>query len=301
MSTESKECNQLLFLGLPKSGKTTYFTIMVDHLQRHVNSEKSKYKFHSEPSEGNKETTSEFVRRTMNDIKNQKWPIKTQKYIEAYRFALVKRNEDVLETEKLGLKHIFNPWKWSDKSRTKCVKKDVLSIIHYHDYPGEAFEQVKYDCQQPSENQSNGSNPYRKSADELRDKIKSADGIFLILDAESLDASSDYDGHDNTILKLFRYIKDQNKDVKLAVIINKLEVFAKSKVVYGEKSFKDDYSDVHANRPKNSKFFGVYTLGSLDQNDEGEWIPPKRLEPKGILEPLEWMLGMSEVGFNEKI
>ena len=274
----SMQYNNLLFLGLPKSGKTTYFAIMVDYLQ-HIVARSSNINFRTIPSNDGKEITSKFMREAMKDIKNQRWPEKTQDYNEPYRFMITRKGVSVRETEEFSFWDIFQPWRWSEEGRTKTVSRDIPSYIHYHDYPGEAFEAAFGD---------NYDDSYKDAAEHIKSSIKSAAGIFLILDAEALYSGDDDDSYFNTLLSLCRRIYRSNPNVKLAVIFSKLELCPG---VNFTELLLENYKGVYTELPGNRKFFHVKTVGSVEQNDEGEWIPPKRVQPSGILEPLEWMLG----------
>ena len=179
-----------LFLGLPKSGKTTYFSLMAQHLQDVANRTKH-LKFLYLPTKiVNKETgkefydqiTSDFIDDCISRIKKQRWPLKTEDYETGYSFELDKffmfRGKPVLQ------KYFYRQ-----------------AVIDYHDYPGEAFE-VAF---------SKGDNPtpdMLKAAENMKFRIQKARGLFLILDAEALFNGTDNKKYKTTLESLFQYIKE---------------------------------------------------------------------------------------------
>lgn len=268
----SNTVDNYLFLGLPKSGKTTYFSIMAQRLQDVANREKNmKFLYLPTPitdkeSEEDKqeERTSDFIADCISRFKKAKWPKKTQAYEDGYTFELTKYFS--LFGKPILQKYFY--------------KK---AVIKYHDYPGEAFEVAFGVIDSPTPE-------IKKAADDMKEKIASASGLFLILDADSLFCGTDSKKQRITLTKLFQCIKSSKPDIKLAIIFNKLELFC-GHIPNLERMLRNDYSNAYAYLPDNHKFFYVYPLGTVGTGDDGWTYPPKTLSPKNILAPVKWMIG----------
>ena len=250
----SNTVKNYLFLGLPKSGKTTYFALMAHHLQLEANITQ-KYKFRYLPTvvdDGEKQKfeyiTSNFIEDCISRLQKQRWPKKTQDYECEYSFELV------------------------DKSRT--VR------IDYHDYPGEAFEEAFY----ATENTD-----FQSAANDIQDRIKKASGVFLTIDAEALFNEQDRLKFVRSVSGLFQWINYYKPKVKLAIIFTKLELFLPAKCDC-EKILRERYGNIYANLPSNHKFFYAYPLGNIEIKDDGNTYPPQEITPKNLLEPVEWMI-----------
>lgn len=261
-----------LFLGLPKSGKTTYFALMAQHLQNVANRTRNR-KFRYLPTQVvNQETgettldedyTEDFIEDCVARIKEQKWPMKTQGYETGYSFEFIK------EFSLFG----------------KLILQRFLyrkALVEYHDYPGEAFETAFGVAADPTDEMF-------KIGEDLKARIEKARGLFLILDADAIFNSQERQKLGKTITRLFRCIRKFNERVKIAIIFNKLELFA-GNVPDLKYKLRKEYSNAYAYLPQNHKFFEVYTLGTVVTNDDGSVIPPKPLHPRNILDPIKWML-----------
>lgn len=268
----SNTVENYLFLGLPKSGKTTYFSLMAQHLQDVANLTKH-LKFLYLPTrivnkETNEETfdeiTSDFIEDCIARIKKQRWPRKTEDYESGYSFELDK----------------FFSFFGKPVLQKYFYRK---AVIDYHDYPGEAFEAAFGVGDDPTP-------AMVKAGEDMKSRIKTASGLFLILDADALFNGQDNKKYRTTLTRLFQCIRDSNRDIKLAIIFNKLELFAGNEPDFVQK-IRKDYSNAYAYLPYNHKFFKVYPLGSVDTAEDGSTLPPKKLLPKKILDPVKWMIG----------
>ena len=193
----NNKINNYLFLGMPGSGKTTYFSIMANHLQQLANRTKN-LSFDFLPSDINGEEvdiTQDFIDDCISRLEHRKWPKKTQYENRAYSFLLTKKS-----------------WLWREKNR-----------IDYFDYPGDAFDAAFGDSCYYTE----GSIQIGK---EVKENVKKAKGVFLILDSNEVFNCTDKMKYGKTMTRLFRCIQENNKKVKLAIIFNKLELFGGHKI-----------------------------------------------------------------------
>lgn len=278
--SDKEDKEDYLFLGLPKSGKSTFFSLMAHYLQKTANeSENLKFQF-LETEYEDKEThevfrediTSDFIDDCISRMKNQRWPRKTEDYEAGYSFKLI-------------------------EYLTVFGKHDFLSsesVIDYHDYPGEAFEAAFGVAENPPEH-------ILRAAQDMKERVGRTDGLFLIIDAEMLFMDFYADAKDvKSITSLFRLISRVNPSLKLAIIFNKLELFkdvnSDAEQINFVKIFREKCSNAFAHLPKNYRFFdNVYPLGNVAINEEGEAIPPRQINPKNILEPVKWMLGFDVI------
>ena len=172
------------------------------------------------------------------------------------------------------------------------------AVITCHDYPGEAFEAafVVNDYLIPDKIKAASrigddiALGFFRDADDMKSQIKKAKGIFLVIDAEELLNGRDEEKNRDVLTRLVQYIRHSNRNIKLAVIFNKLELLGGPQTGLIAK-IKKDYSNAYAYLPHNHRFFYVYPLGSVDTAEDGAIIPPKRLHPRGILAPIRWMIG----------
>ena len=273
---KSKNEDNYLFLGLPKSGKTVLFVILAQAMQRYTANKTDNMAFRYCDSQ-----TDSFVYRAINGLNKQDWPEKTQRYDSGYSFELIKNY--YLSVPKITAKK-GNLWKKIKSIKLQPTKPllGIKSSIYYHDYPGEAFEVAFTDT-------SAGNPNIKKYADTMKAQINNARGLFLIIDAENIFNGVEKDKLRETLLKLFKHINNNNPAMKVAVLFNKIELFDQIEIDF-EKEFKTSYGNAYAYKPANCKFFEVLPLGSVETNDKGVIIPPKKIVSTKLLEPLQWML-----------
>lgn len=271
----SNSTDNYLILGLKGSGKTTYFSLMAQHLQDVANrTEYLRFRFlptiiinKVTKEESQEEITSDFISDCISRLDNQRWPRKTEDYEVGYSFELIK---------------YFTIFK-------QPILKNYFyktAIIDYHDYPGEAFS-IAFG------GENNPTPSFQEAAKKMKDQIKSAAGIFLLLDTDEMFNNINTSLLKQTLTGLFRVINDSNPNIKLAVIFNKLELFGNidQDVNQLKYQFRRDYGGAFAYLPHSYNFFNVYTLGTVITPPSGEPIPPIRRTPKNILEPVKWMIG----------
>ncbi len=287
MSNNQKSGNQnkiipprgtYMFLGMIGCGKTTFFAAMCKLLQdKGNNSNHFKFEFiprSIDPKGAN--STYDYITQNWNDIKKQSWPPKTggckkiqQNCLHPYMCELTQKRS----------------FMW-DKKYTIC------NI----DYPGEAFRAAF----SPNGTYDGACDEIRNMATMLKLTVNYAKGIFLLIDAESIFNVNDEveNDIDNRLSALFRHIREQFFQPRVAVIFNKMELFnypgADNDVL---NRFINRFSNAYTAMQKmsNKAIFFAYPFGKLDYTeDNGTPIPPKHREPRNILEIAEWVFDMKK-------
>lgn len=255
-----KKIENYVFLGLPNAGKTTYFTVMAQTLQNQaVRGDEMKFIFENDE-------TREFILDGYGQITAPEpdWPAKTVDYLGGYEFSLLQRFNI------LGLRL---PWKFGYRKASVC----------YHDYPGEVFEAAfgKTDNE-----------VYVEQAEKMRQQIRGARGVFLLMDADKLFNGADRRAIISTTEHLFKFIIETNPNVKLAILFDKIELFeGMAEECNFKEMFRDRYTAAYARLPSNVRFFDVYPIGKLDVNEYGNKVPARQIVPRGVVEPVRWMIG----------
>lgn len=257
-----------LFLGLPKSGKTTYFSLMAYHLQQLANKSDQLHFLYlptksvdeSTGVETESDITSDFIGDCIDRLTHQKWPKKTQDYSCGYSFEF----------------HKLPKWFKSYGGNN--------AVIDYHDYPGEAFEEAFGEPE-------NATEEMKKYAENMKDRIRTAEGIILILDANELFNGTENSKYGRNIVRLFRYIRETNEEVKVSVVFNKLELFFDEEIDFRTQLRKKNGNAYSYLRLLNYRIFDVYPLGTVTTGDDGKIYPPTKIVPRNILEPIRWMIG----------
>lgn len=251
-----------LFMGLPAAGKTVYFGSLVNHLQDVGNRTSSRFKVKIQDNH-----TEKMISEVMEKLKSQKWPDKTQN----------KSDEKFSVKLKVG---------W------QLLKQTVVTISYnliYNDYPGEVFV-TAFTEQNNSPNER-----YKQQAESLLEQLNKAKGVFLLFDVESMYNGTDEDIFKGSVTGLFKYISKHNPSVPTAIIFSKTELLKnikESKNVNLQSLFRRNYGRAYSFLPAKHKFFELYVLGDYDVDEDGQIIPPEKLMPRNLLDPVDWMIGL---------
>lgn len=258
-----------LFLGLPGSGKSTYFTLMMRHFikvtgqMKTINVFPKTLKAPNDLIQTGKEATN-FLHDNAMKIARQEWPDKTQpEQPKGYAFE-IKRDYEFLG---ISTKVFFN----------------FQEYIAFFDYSGEAFQGLEEDTL-----------PYKESNDILQ-QARDAAGIFLMIDAEALfnGMMSYSDSLGNAVTRLWNEIADTNPSIKIAFVFTKLEKCQGLSCSSLPKMLKNIHPVIGNISCEHNFFYDVLPLGDIDINSDGEFIPPKKLHTRKLLEPIRWMLDLT--------
>ncbi len=247
-----KELDNYMFLGLPGTGKTTFFCSMADYLQEVTNSQKNI------SLQVKNKVTQNYIEEAMNKLRHQEWPDKTQN----------KLSEDL----KLSL----------------MVGSSGNYDFVFHDYPGEAFYEAFID---------DGEGNFAEDANDLKKRLTSTSGIFLLLSVESLLNDEEYNIRSNVIGEMLRFISKNNREAKIAILFSKVELCYEYDHDEMVKKFFKQYKIVAGwikSFEKRCKFFTVKPLGHpCVINEEGKCVPPPEIYSEGLREPIEWITGLT--------
>ena len=268
---------QWYFLGLPGSGKTTYFSILINRLQQLslANSSGTKYilrslrhsvtetkKARSNRKEGNQIELAEAIQRLMN----QAWPNKTE-YANAgcYEFEFSPSANAPVQ---------FRPYH-----------------LYFNDYGGEDFQSAMDPNWKPQPNAMSG-------ALAIRDSLRKATGYFLLLDVDTLlndDVRSTQEVN-QTLTQFFTEVRVHAKKTPVAIL------FAKAELCYGTLC-KDELIEV-LNRKfpdamhqqtdiENVSYFMVNSLGELYTSNDVDFsallsLPPRQARNSLIYPSSNW-------------
>lgn len=257
-----KELDNYMFLGLPRTGKTTFFCAMADNLLDVANDSDGKINLRVMS-----DTAQSCIENGMNKLHHQEWPDKTQ----------YKLKEDI----ELSLTY-------------NGILNDYICNFVFHDYPGEAFYEAFI---------SKGEGNFAEDSEDLKKRLVSANGVFLLLSAENLFNDEDHYIRSNVIGAMLRFIIDNNNKAKIAILFNKVELFHEYSHDKMVKLFSKQYKIADGlikSLGTRGSFFTVKPLGNnCEINEEGNYVPPQNLAPDGLLEPISWMIGLS-LGDNNK-
>ena len=256
LKQENTQNDNYVFVGPAGCGKTTFFTIMAYDYRERANNSGGKLIFRC------KNKTDRFLTACINQLKKGDWPAKTQisdEPLNTYDFTIIKQG--------------------------KLLKKSAT--LAYHDYPGEIYSAAfEEELQQPL------SQTQKDAVESLKNAIKIAHGIFLLVDAEALYIDDNL--ANTTITNFFEYLQGSKCSAKLAIVFNKLELFGETiNEQVAEEMLKKKFPGAYAwlLTVKRKKIFTVKTLGTIKTGESGELLPPSTRISQGVLEVADWMLG----------
>ncbi|HOS45793.1 MAG: hypothetical protein BWX92_03243 [Deltaproteobacteria bacterium ADurb.Bin135] len=246
------------FIGPPKSGKTVFFVVMADIMQRmHIeNGDKAPY---TATYTTNK--SKRFVSDCIRMMQKSEWPTKTQS---------------------------GNTYEMDIESRKIIAMREARFV--FHDYAGEVFMRAFADPAKQEE-----SSTYAEDANKMREEMKNAKGVFLILDSAVLHNGLPEDIQDR-LFYLADYMKNANASIKMAVIFSKKDMF-NTNPIEPEKIFKDKEPDTFLKFQKlDTKYFFVTSVKN-PEIEGGTYVPPKNYktsQSEGIIDAALWMLDIKD-------
>ena len=286
MSNNQKSGNQnkiipprgtYMFLGMKGCGKTTFFTAMCKLLQ-HKGNNSEHFKFEFIPrriDHPGANSTYDYITYNWDGIEKQYWPDKT-------------------DSSKKVQQHCLHPY-MCELTQKRSFMWDKRYTICNIDYPGEAFRAAF----SPNGTYDGADDNIRNIATLLKLTVKDAKGIFLLIDAQSILTANDDEKNniDKRLSALFRHIREQFFEPRVAVIFNKMELYnypGADNDVHNE--FKNRFSNAYTAMQKmsNKAIFFAYPFGKLDYREDGTPIPPRHREPKNILEIAEWVFDIGK-------
>ena len=251
MKTKTKE---YLFLGLPNSGKTTYFSLMADAYQSEGAKNKN-FRFLFMPTKtidsasgvtNYAQNASNYIDSCISQINQQKWPKKTLETIQC----------------------------------ESCIDEQTARFI---DYPGESYAAAFCEDENPS-------SQMQEMANEIKRKIATASGIVLLVDTDMMFNGDRSQKIRQSLEGLFQCIHDVNPMLRLALLYSKLELFGDKHPDF-EQLFQTRYKNAYQwLLCLNFKTFQIYPLGTFETDENGGIIPPRTRNPRGCLEPIHWIL-----------
>jgi len=149
---------------------------------------------------------------------------------------------------------------------------------------------------------------HAEDAKKLREEMKNAKGVFLVLDSQDLHngLSEELQG---SLFYLANYMRQKggNSSKKLAVIFSKSDFF-KQVSIDPEEIFKIRYPNAYNNFEKldpklDTKYFFVTSIKDPLIKD-GKYLPPKDYntsQTDGIIEAALWMLDIKDKSFLQEL
>lgn len=262
---ESSKRGSYYFIGPPQSGKTVFFVTMVDSMQRmHIeNIDKAPYVATYTTIESKR-----FVSDCIKAMQKSEWPIKTK---------------------------VGNTYEMDIESRKIIAMREARFV--FHDYAGEVFMRAFADPAQQEENDS-----YAGEAKKMRQEMKNAKGVFLVLDSAVLHNGLPKEIQER-LFYLADYMKDANAPIKLAVVFSKKDMFG-TNPIEPEKIFKDTDPDAFLKFQKlDTKYFFVTSIKDPVKKD-GKYCPPKNYntsQTEGIIDAALWMLDIKDKSFFQEL
>jgi hypothetical protein len=254
------------FMGPPNAGKTVFFVTMADRLQRlHLeNPQKAPYSVTYSTLE-----TLKFVTDSIAEMTRSRWPIKTKK---------------------------GNIYEINIESRKMFAMKEGKFV--FHDYPGEAFMEAFVDSYKIDDH-----SPYKEDARTMKDEMKNAKGIFLVIDSAVLDDQQSWEIQER-LFNFGEYLQNMGHSTKLAVVFTKSDIFREVKSSNPEEKFKKSYGNAYTIFQKfNTKYF--YVTSAKDSiRKKGVYVPKNKYDTsqsEGIVEAAVWMMEIKDTTFFEEL
>jgi hypothetical protein len=250
-----------VFVGPPGSGKTVYFMCAIDRLQRGmIDLHPERFALRSLNSE-----TLKIQGGALAAMKKGKWPPKTQEP-HTLSFALSRH---------VGF--------------LKGIRLATLNYqLHYHDYPGEAFEEAFGDerTKQPL---------WEDAAQTLKQDLQKADGVFLVIDTPKFHDSGEEDYH-LQLFRLFEYLDKNKRTKRVAVVFTKSDLFREHPDFCPKSLLRERCPNIwnYLQRVK-SEYFFVSAVTSPAVDSKGRITPPKEYDTtqsERLIDPIVWMLDL---------
>lgn len=257
----------VLLIGLPNSGKTVFFSVGMDMLQRIFNELPRGHAVIFEDAQ-----TDQTVRETIAEVlRRQKWPAITLGHKE-HRVAI------------------------------KCGDKSLN--LTYTDYSGEAFlgafnpEKAPGAFGEEEENQFPGVIEAEDVKNQLREDIKKSGDILLVIDA-SMILDAVHRELSVCLFNLLRFIEEFSFSGRLAMVVTKGDLARGIENFSVEQAFKEQQPNSFAflRERENFRIFLVSAV-NCEIDSEGNHVPPKGYSSvrnsTDMLDPFSWLLGLSE-------
>lgn len=291
---------QYVFLGPPGSGKTVYFMCAIDRLQRGmIDQHPERFALRALNAD-----TLKIQGSALAAMKKGKWPDKTQQP-HKLSFTLSRH---------FGITNAFdrpvtcgpivkpNPISklieliWCIVSALIFLlfsnKRKMLRLwtinyqLHYHDYPGEAFEEAFGDerAKKPL---------WEDAAQTLKQDLKKAQGVFLVIDTPKFHDSGEEDYH-LQLFRLFEHLDKKELTKSVAVVFTKSDLFREHPDFCPKSLLRERCPNIwnYLQRVK-SEFFFVSAVASPAVDSKGEILPPKEYDTtqsEHLVDPIVWML-----------
>jgi hypothetical protein len=244
----------VLVLGLPDAGKTVFFNVMLDRLQRLSNAYNGKSKFLVQYGNETKERVSAVIGR----LRESEWPDATTEY----------EISDVM----IACTSISG----------KTVEKKLVCA----DYGGEVL--AKAAGFSPEESDTSSADP--KAVDNLKKSVESASMIMLVMDTVMLgEKPGNEAGNDNMFSRIFQ---DAEKVERIALIFTKGDMLDEETKNSAENFFINRYPNTISQFKSMQVKFKAFLVTAAKCPDLR--TPPKDFDSgkhsEGLIEPIEWLL-----------
>jgi len=262
MQASNVQSKNVLFIGLPGAGKTVYFCVSMDVLQRKCNDMDSSFGVVYE-----EHRTERMVRNTVDVLlRNQQWP----------------ENTSGSETHHVSI----------------SVQGKKMSLV-YKDYAGEAFmrafgDSAAFEDTLPEATEHvDGDDRF---VNELLKDVVSASGIVLVLDASLILDVVDME-LSACLFNLLTQIKSSGFSGRLALVFTKADLLREIEGFSVEEAFKSQQPNSFA-RLREIGGYSLFLVSAVkcDVNDDGVPVPPRGYssmkDSENVVAPLCWLLGL---------